>query len=259
MRPTGDPKDTERLIQLVAMLSSERGEPAPEQRDPTALTRAFWALCNLRPPAEPPAGFIELQDAFLRSATQRRGVVTADSFAFKQGMALWQGDITRLAVDAIVNAGNAALVGCFVPHHACIDNAIHTAAGVQLRRACAALMRGRLLPTGELRVTEAFNLPSRYVFHTVGPIVQGGRPGGQQAAQLSACYQNCLDTAAERGLRTIAFCSISTGVFGYPQALAAPLAVDTVRRWQRDHPGVNVIFDVFSDADRVAYEHAIVG
>lgn len=257
MRPTGKPEDTERLIKLVELLSAERGEPAPEARDPASLTRAFWALCNIRPPAPPPAGFIELQDAFLQSATQSRGVVEAAELEFHRGIALWQGDITRLAADAIVNAGNAALLGCFAPLHACIDNAIHTAAGVQLRLACEEIMQGRALPTGELRVTEAFNLPSRFVFHTVGPIVEGGQPSEVQKEQLAACYENCLDAAHARGLRTIAFCSISTGVFGYPQRLAAPLAVQTVRRWQQAHAGLKVIFDVFSKEDRVAYEHEL--
>ncbi|MFE4874915.1 macro domain-containing protein [Streptomyces sp. NPDC056682] len=175
---------------------------------------------------------------------------------------LWQGDITALGVDAIVNAGNSALLGCFLPLHPCIDNAIHSAAGPRLREDCHTVMslRGGLAePTGTAKITRGYHLPARYVLHTVGPVVDGTlRPEHERA--LAASYRACLDLAAEVDhLRTIAFCGISTGVFGYPKAPAARTALDTVADWLEEHPGRldRVIFNVYADDDRAAYLHAL--
>jgi O-acetyl-ADP-ribose deacetylase (regulator of RNase III) len=174
---------------------------------------------------------------------------------------LWQGDITALAADAIVNAANAELLGCFVPFHACIDNTIHWMAGPRLRQDCAAIMaaQGYPEPTGTVKATRAYNLPSRFVLHTVGPVVRESvTPAYEQS--LSRCYRACLDIAVEiGGVRSVAFCSISTGVFGYPAARAARVAVRAVDAWFGEHPGdlEQIVFDVFTDRDRVAYKDAL--
>ena len=168
---------------------------------------------------------------------------------------LWRGDITTLAADAIVNA-NSGMTGCWAPLHYCIDNAIHTFAGVQLRAACAELMaaQGYPEPTAQAKLTSGYNLPARYVIHTVGPIANG-RPTDTHRCQLAECYRACLDAAAEAGLSSIAFCCISTGVFGFPPAEAASIAVATVRRWLNEHPDapMTVVFNVFSATDESLY------
>lgn len=167
-----------------------------------------------------------------------------------------RGDITTLAADAIVNAANSGMTGCWAPLHYCIDNAIHTFAGVQLRAACANLMaaQGYPEPTAQAKVTDGYNLPARYVIHTVGPIANG-RPTDTHRRQLAECYRACLDAAAKAGLASIAFCCISTGVFGFPQEEAASIAVATVRRWLNEHPDVpmTVVFNVFSATDESLY------
>ena len=167
---------------------------------------------------------------------------------------LWQGDITTLETDAIVNAANSALLGCFSPNHACIDNAIHTYAGVQLRLACHELMQaqGHEEPTGAAKITPGFNLPAKYVLHTVGPIVSG-RLSERHCDLLASCYESCLDLAAKYGLHSVAFCCISTGVFGFPQKEAAEIAVETVAAFQKDHP-IDVVFNVFRESDLRIYQ-----
>ena len=167
---------------------------------------------------------------------------------------LWRGDITTLEVDAIVNAANSALLGCFSPNHGCIDNAIHTFAGVQLRLACHAIMQaqGHEEPTGTAKITPGFNLPARYVLHTVGPIVSG-RLSDTHCDLLASCYESCLKLAAENSLKSVAFCCISTGVFGFPQKEAARIAVDTVTAFQKEHP-IDVVFNVFKEADLRLYQ-----
>ncbi|MFC2706570.1 MAG: protein-ADP-ribose hydrolase, partial [Olsenella profusa] len=167
--------------------------------------------------------------------------------------------ITCLAADAIVNAANTQMLGCWVPGHHCIDNAIHTYAGVQLRLACAELMQrqGHDEPTGHAKVTPAFNLPARYVLHTVGPIY-AGRPSPRQDQQLADCYRSCLDAAEELGLTSVAFCCISTGVFGFPQERAARIAVDTVRSWlNAQDSDMTVVFNTFLDTDTAIYQRIL--
>ena len=180
-------------------------------------------------------------------------------------LVLWQGDITRLAVDAIVNAANSALLGCFVPGHRCIDNVIHSAAGLQLREACAVLMRaqGHDEPTGRAKITPGFNLPARYVLHTVGPIIAPDSrgqyaPTEKDAARLAACYRSCLGLAREQGLRSVAFCCISTGEFHYPKRAAAEIAIRTVRDWLTETGGgMKVVFNVFLDEDAAIYRELL--
>lgn len=223
------------------------------------LWLAFRSLVNVRPPWPAPAEFLAAQDELLQGLIAEAGIATlADTTASPADprLRLWRGDITTLAVDAIVNAANSGMTGCWAPLHYCIDNAIHAFAGVQLRAACAKAMaaQGHPEPTAQAKVTDAFNLPARYVIHTVGPIADG-RPTDTHRRQLAECYRACLDAAAAAGLSSIAFCCISTGVFGFPQEEAASIAVAAVRRWLDEHPdaSMTVVFNVFSETDESLY------
>lgn len=223
------------------------------------LWLAFRSLVNVRPPWPAPAEFLAAQNELLQGLIAEAGIATlADTTASPADprLRLWRGDITTLAVDAIVNAANSGMTGCWAPLHYCIDNAIHTFAGVQLRAACAKAMvaQGHPEPTAQAKVTDAFNLPARYVIHTVGPIADG-RPTDTHRRQLAECYRACLDAAAAAGLSSIAFCCISTGVFGFPQKEAASIAVASVRRWLNEHPDtpMTVVFNVFSETDEHLY------
>lgn len=224
-----------------------------------ALWLAFRSLVNVRPPWPAPGEFLAAQDELLQGLIAEAGVATlADTTPSPTDprLRLWRGDITTLAADAIVNAANSDMTGCWAPLHYCIDNAIHTFAGVQLRAACANLMaeQGHPEPTAQAKVTDGYNLPARYVIHTVGPIANG-RPTDTHRRQLAECYRACLDATAKAGLSSIAFCCISTGVFGFPQEEAASIAVATVCRWLNEHPDVpmTVVFNVFSETDESLY------
>lgn len=238
------------LDRALQLLLAETGEQALIPDTLADKQRLLRALMNVRQPAPPSDELLTAQDKELQRQRDEKGVV-----AFTEpGLHLWQGDITRLQVDAIVNAANSQLLGCFVPLHACIDNAIHSAAGIQLRCACHDLMRtqGHDEPTGRARITPGFNLPARYVLHTVGPIIPDGRPTPEQVAQLASCYRACLDLAEEHALRSVAFCCISTGVFRFPQRLAAETAIRTVRQYPRQHVQT-IVFNVFTDTDYALY------
>lgn len=216
----------------------------------------FRALMNVRPPMPASEEFLQVQDEELQVQLAEKGVVELAG----QSLCEWQGDITRLKVDAIVNAANSQMLGCFVPLHRCIDNAIHSAAGVQLRLACAEMMHGTEEPTGSARMTPGFNLPTKYVIHTVGPIVTTSRPLRQQEVQLASCYSSCLDLADRHGLESIAFCCISTGEFRFPNDRACDIAVSTVRSWMASHPESSVktvIFNTFKDIDHELYQNAL--
>ena len=214
------------------------------------------SLLNIRPPMPVTEEFLQAQDAELRAQLSDKVVVEIAN----QGLLEWQGDITRLKVDAIVNAANSQMLGCFVPMHRCIDNAIHSTAGVQLRLACEAIMQGGEEPTGSARITPGFNLPAKYVLHTVGPIVTTARPLRQQEVQLASCYRSCLELADKTGLRSIAFCCISTGEFRFPNDLACEIAVRTVRDYLASHPETNlktIVFNTFKDIDHELYQNAL--
>ena len=216
----------------------------------------FRALMNVRPPMPASEEFLQVQDEELQVQLAEKGVVELAGQSLRE----WQGDITRLKVDAIVNAANSQMLGCFVPLHRCIDNAIHSAAGVQLRLACEEMMHGTEEPTGSARITSGFNLPAKYVIHTVGPIVTTPRPLRQQEAQLASCYTSCLDLAHKYGLASIAFCCISTGEFRFPNDLACEIAVSTVRSWMARHPETSVktvILNTFKDIDHELYQNAL--
>ena len=252
----------ERRRFLLEFLLRERGETMALPGDEAAQRRLLRALCNVREPIPAPADFLAVQDAYLQEETRRKGVTDAARIPEAEpGIRLWRGDITTLRCDAIVNAANSALLGCFVPCHGCIDNAIHTYAGVQLRLACAELMaaQGHPEPAGRAKITPAFNLPSRYVLHTVGPIVRN-RPTARDEALLAACYRSCLALAAAHGARSVAFCCISTGEFHFPSARAAQIAVQTVREARKTlQHEMDVIFNVYQERDLRIYEGLLAG
>ena len=214
------------------------------------------SLLNIRMPMPVTQEFLQAQDAEIQAQLADKGVVEIN----RQGLVEWQGDITSLKVDAIVNAANSRMLGCFVPMHRCIDNAIHSAAGVQLRLACQEMMQGGEEPTGSARITPGFNLPAKYVLHTVGPIVTTARPLRQQEVQLASCYRSCLELADKNGLRSIAFCCISTGEFRFPNDLACEIAVQTVRDYLASNPKTNlktIVFNTFKDIDHELYSNAL--
>ena len=234
-----------------------RQMPVPDSRQ--ERRDLFRALMNVRPPEPVSEEFLQVQDEELQALLAEKGVVEILRIA-QNGIVEWQGDITRLKVDAIVNAANSQMLGCFVPLHRCIDNAIHSAAGVQLRLACEEMMKGSDEPTGSARITPGFNLPAKYVIHTIGPIVTTPLPLRQQEAQLASCYTSCLDLANKYGLASIAFCCISTGEFRFPNDRACFIAVSTVRSWMASHLESSVktvIFNTFKDIDHELYKNAL--
>ena len=218
----------------------------------------FRALRNVRWPKPISEEFLRLQDEELQSQLQEKGVVELPDLP----MHIWQGDITRLKVDAIVNAANSQMLGCFHPLHKCIDNAIHSAAGVQLREECHQLMlqQGHEEPTGQAKITKAYNLPCKHVIHTVGPIIPNGIPTDFQKEQLASCYRNIMACADENGLESVAFCCISTGEFRFPNELAAEIAVKTVSDYLSTHPNTSlkhIVFNVFKDVDKEIYQRLL--
>lgn len=226
------------------------------------LFSLYRALVNVREPDPVPAEWLSAQDRMLQARIAAAGVTRADDLprsAVDPRLTLWRGDITRIEADAIVNAANYQMLGCWVPGHHCIDNAIHTFAGVQLRAECARTMaaQGHEEPTGQAKVTGGYNLPAARVIHTVGPIAQG-RPTVRHRMELARCYRSCLDAAASNGCQSLVFCCISTGIFGFPQGEAAPIAVRAVREWlDAQESDMHVIFDVFGDEDERIY-HALL-
>ena len=254
---------SQRREYLIHYLLQERREytgvslPTGEEEQRCLLR----SLMNLRPPAPISGEFLRVQDAYLRERLKERGVTQlGDLRPAQPGLYLWQGDVTTLEVDAIVNAANSGMTGCYVPCHGCIDNAIHSAAGLQLRDACAEIMRaqGHPEPAGRAKLTRAYNLPARYVLHTVGPIV-GRWVTWKDRRELAACYRSCLALAAEHGLRSVAFCCISTGEFHFPNQEAAEIAVRTVREFleQQTTSVERVIFNVFKDLDAAIYRRLL--
>ena len=227
---------------------------------------------NIRMPRNISPDVLRVQDEYLKGRSEEKGIVTfSDIPEIRKGLSIWQGDITRLAVDAIVNAANSQMLGCFVPMHTCIDNCIHTYAGVQLRAECSRQMnqlrirygRDYEQPTAVPMLTDGYNLPAKKVIHIVGPIVPQGTGFASQykltpalEKDLADCYRNTLDMCRENGLKSVAFCCISTGVFHFPNRRAGEIAVETVTDWMREHPGEieRVIFNVFKEEDKFIYE-----
>lgn len=227
------------------------------QQIPSSLIdcqRLMRAGMNVWEPKPVPQDILDAEDAELALQREEKGVVTtSDISPLTSDIILWQGDITRLQVDAIVNAANAQALGCWSPLHNCIDNCIHSAAGIQLRKECADIMQGQLLRTGEAFITKGYNLPAKHVIHTVGPIIESGCPSKEQEELLAQCYRSCLNLAEENGLQSIAFCCISTGVFHFPNRRAAEIAIETVRAYPRKSIKT-VVFNVFLDKDYDIYK-----
>lgn len=254
-----------RLVELLLEdMPQYRDEAAAFPDDQASQRRLLRGLMNVRTPGVPlGAEYVRLQDDLLSAERAERGVVDAMALpatACDPRLVIWQGDITRLAADAIVNAANSALLGCFVPCHGCIDNAIHSAAGLQLREECARIMRaqGHGEPVGRAKITRGYNLPAQHVIHTVGPIVQG-RVTDRDRGQLASCYRSCLELAASCGLASVAFCCISTGEFHFPNRAAAEIAVQAVRAVldQGETPVARVVFNVFKDEDLAIYRQLL--
>ena len=249
----------QRRLFLIQSLLKEKTEyrdiaiPA----EPESQRQLLRGLMNIRASRRTDGAFLKTQDAYLQGEIAAKGITDiADLTPIQPGLYLWQGDITTLKCDAIVNAANSGMTGCYIPTHRCSDNAIHTLAGVELRLACAELMeqQGYPEPIGRAKITPAFNLPCKYVLHTVGPIIDG-RVTKADKELLASCYRSCLELAAENGLESVAFCCISTGEFHFPNEQAAQIAVETVKGFLKTQTSVKkVIFNVFKDLDKAIYE-----
>lgn len=249
----------ERREYLIDYLLEEGGYTDKPPKSEEGQRKLLRALFNVRLPQKASEEFLRVQDEYLGEEIGEKGITDADSFDYKDGMALWRGDITTLKADGIVNAANSRMLGCFVPGHHCIDNAIHTFAGIELRNECADIMRrqGYEEPTGKAKITGAYNLPCKYVLHTVGPVACGGLTA-ENERDLASCYKSCLALADEKGLKSLAFCCISTGVFGFPNARAAEIAVKTVREYlERTGSKIKVVFDVFKENDYEFYRRLL--
>lgn len=246
----------EKLEYLIKYLLAEQGQTAQIPSDEYGQKRLFRALVNVRAPKAASEEFLQIQDEYLQEELRLKGITDIDELSpIAPDIYLWQGDITTLKCDGIVNAANSQMLGCFCPNHACIDNAIHTFAGVQLRQECAEIMtvQGSPEPTGGAKITKAYNLPCKYVLHTVGPIVYGGLSHRHEEL-LADCYRSCLILADKNGLQSIAFCCISTGEFHFPNERAAQIAIQTVAEYKRQTESkIKVIFNVFKNYDYEIY------
>lgn len=255
-------KQKERRIYLIKELLIERPEyagmeiPSDEQGQKNLLRSLF----NIRMPRAVSKDFLNVQDDYLRDETRRKGITDIAELApVQEGIYLWKGDITTLKCDAIVNAANAQMLGCFCPCHGCIDNAIHTFSGIQLRLACAEIMKkqGYEEFTGNAKITPAYNLPCKYVLHTVGPIVNGAVTKKDEDL-LASCYRSCMELAEKNGAQSIAFCCISTGEFHFPNHKAAEIAVRTVKEYKaQTGSSMEVIFNVFKELDYDIYRELL--
>ena len=269
---------SERLNYLVKKFIDESGYDIAFRKNDDEENRVILrSLMNVRMPRETDAEALRIQDEYLQERNREKQIVTpadiptladqGSTLPFAERISLWQGDITRLQADAVVNAANNQMLGCFTPMHNCIDNCIHTYAGIQLRAECSAKMRKMrslygndyVQPTAVPMLTDGYNLPARKVIHVVGPIVRG-RLTSRHEEQLSACYRNILDLCCRNGLRSVAFCCISTGVFMFPNRKAAQIAVQTVQEWMKAYPEDidRVIFNVFKDEDKQYYEELLL-
>ena len=252
-----------RLFLIQSLLQENKEYQAvriPEDAD--GQRQLLRGLMNVRAAMDCSENFLAMQDEYLQGVIRENGITDVNSSTPMQpGLYLWQGDITTLRCDAIVNAANSGMTGCYIPNHRCIDNAIHTYAGVELRLTCAKMMRLQKHgePTGSAKITPAFNLPSRYVLHTVGPIIMG-TVTEKDRKLLAACYHSCLRLADENHLESIAFCCISTGEFHFPNEQAAKIAVQTVREFMKKQTSIKkVVFNVFQEYDKEIYRRLLGG
>ncbi|MBR7838232.1 protein-ADP-ribose hydrolase [Actinospica durhamensis] len=280
--PAAGREDRARLVRAaLELLSRENAEGEhlgfgeAERLDDANARRLLRAALTVRPPAPLPRETASVLDALLSGERSARASTDANAlptlreklprtaYRAAEHTALWQGDLTTLQADAVVNAANNAMLGCFVPQHPCIDNALHSAAGPAMRNDCHTIMelQGRLEPTGTAKITRGYHLPARYVLHTVGPIVRG-KLRSEDEGLLASCYTACLDLAAQVGeIRTVAFCGVSTGLYGFPQEPAARIALGAVADWLDRHPGrlERVVFNTFADSDHATYLRALTG
>lgn len=254
----------ERRQYLIRSLLQEKTEYRQMAIPTDALgqRKLLRSLMNIRMPESIDEAFLRVQDEYLQQELEDGGYVKLQDLEPLSGdLYLWQGDITKIQCGAIVNAANSGMTGCYIPCHACIDNCIHTYAGIQLRLDCAELMekQGHEEPTGRAKITKAYNLPCDYVLHTVGPVV-GRELQPEQEQLLASCYRSCLELAEQNGVESIAFCCISTGVFHFPNQRAAEIAVETVRQYKSETgSGMKVIFNVFKDLDKEIYQALLEG
>jgi len=266
----------ERLNYLIEVLKNENTQYKNKEipaniEDKKVMLRS---LMNIRPPKENSEEFLKVQDEYLAERNKAKGIVylkdiktvkeTVNSkHPFSDKISVWQGDITNLSCDAIVNAANSRMLGCFVPMHVCIDNCIHTFAGVQLRNECNNIMnkfrekngKDYEQPTAVPIITDGYNLPAKKVIHIAGPIVSK-RLTETNIQDLKNCYKNILDMCLKHNLKSVSFCCISTGVFSFPNKKAAEIAVETVTNWltQNKDKIDRIIFNVFKDEDKICYE-----
>lgn len=250
---------TEILDKMINILCKERNEK-PLQLSESKKFDYFRALVNVRPPLPASKEFLLLQDEYLQSELESKGITSLESLApLQEDIYLWRGDITTLKCDGIVNAANSQMLGCFCPNHGCIDNAIHTFAGVQLRLECAKLMQEQKHeePAGRAKLTKAYNLPCKYILHTVGPIVYNELNATHERL-LADCYLSCLTLADGHDLQSLAFCCISTGEFRFPNKRAAEIAIQTVKEYkQKSKSKIKIIFNVFKEVDYEIYSELL--
>ena len=252
----------EQRIWLIKELQKDKSQLSHYQipKDKQGQKDLLRALMNIWMPKPLSEEYLQIESEYLRAEAEAKGITyVSDLEPIDGDLYLWQGDITTLACDAVTNAANAQMLGCFRILHSCIDNCLHSASGLSLRYRCWEIMReqGHEEPTGQAKITPAYNLPSKYVLHTVGPIVSG-RLTEQHCELLKSCYLSCLKLAEENGCESIAFCCISTGVFGFPQREAAEIAVNTVKEYKKETSSdIKVIFNVFKDEDLYIYRRLL--
>ena len=254
-------QDERRVFLIKELLKEDKRYKNIEiPKNPTEQVDLLRALMNVRIPKEISEEFLKVQDEYLQEEITKKGIVDINNLnPIQKGIYLWQGDITTLRCDAIVNAANSAMTGCYVPNHRCIDNAIHSFAGVELRLECDEIMnrQGHGEPTGQAKITNAYNLPCKYIIHTVGPIISY-KLTSEDCELLASCYRSCLNLAAKNNLESIAFCCISTGEFHFPNDKAAQIAIKTVEEFMKKDTSVKkVIFNVFKDMDKKIYERLL--
>lgn len=252
--------EEQRVYLIQELLAEERYKNISIPVDEKEQKDLLRSLMNVRMPKPLSQDFFKIQDKYLQTERDMRGIIESEELPSIPGdprMVLWQGDITTLKVDAIVNAANSALLGCFRPLHTCIDNIVHSRSGIQLRLFCYDMMskQGHEEPAGQAKITPAFNLPSKYILHTVGPVI-GGAVRKQDCEALTSCYRSCLELAVKNNCQSIAFCCISTGEFHFPNEKAAEIAIQTVtsflNTWKEN---IRVIFNVFKDIDLHIYQN----
>ena len=253
-----------KLLYLINYLAKESKIDIGElSSNETELKNLFRSLMNMRPPNDISEDYLKIEDEFLKEELDKKFITNIENLKpIKNNLYLWQGDITALKIDAIVNAANSAMLGCFYPMHKCIDNAIHSAAGTRLRLFCRDIINksGGYLETGEAKITPAFNLPCKYVLHTVGPIIKD-KVSKKDEELLSLCYKSCLNLILENNIESVAFCCISTGEFRFPNDLAVDIALSSTNDFLKENKAKNIkiVFNVFKDIDYELYNKKIVG